>query len=84
MSINPVSAILQAITHWRDQRQRRKREAQARRGIKAGAAGKELLAEQQAWAQDFNERNRLLASNPDLAQIRRRGEQQLARKQEGT
>jgi len=57
MKINPVSAIFQAITHWRDQRQRRKREKAVRTAEAQLTAARERLAEHEAWSNAFNKRS---------------------------
>jgi len=74
MSINPVSAVLQAITHWRDQRQRRKREQAVRKSEAQLTAARARLAEHEAWASDFNKRSDSLVggiTHDELVDIRR-------------
>jgi hypothetical protein len=66
-----LDAVLEAITHWRDQRKRRKLEDEARRKEAAIERAREFLKDHNAWVDDFNERNRILASNPEAAELMR-------------
>jgi len=68
-----LDAVLEAITHWRDQRKRRKLEDQQRREKAAGATGRDRLAEQRAWADGFNQVSKMFVDGVtkiELEQLR--------------